>query len=659
MTVSADSSRKSSLSSNIMNQLDYGCPYYQEPNGTAAADCRDKTSLAREIARPLTSSLIGTMFKQYLDIVNVSEARSTDSNIRKYVCGLTYTSLEEFRRLLNPLVELLSVPNDASRGQKLKTYQQYLAEDFKTSGTEFDSKMREMLEGSAPVNVTVKDCKTSYYDEKLSQEAKATMLLTYKVITDNTRMSFGNWHSMVQNGDFDTDVKAQDAFWDNFKELEKQVAKSMENLIQEDGIALRDVMTFLGLSDENLGHKAGVKKKAHQVDATKSYEEILRVAKYSIRPLHVDMTEQARVEDMQDKSLTAFNASIGRAEPGSFINFNPTLLHCSLGKKKSQTCQHAVTTFTTTGLGYSFNTEGFFQMYKRSPRMETFCDQMVEQVGQDLCSQDNANVTKKVAMIKTNGPGFALRLVLNLPEKKNLYEKDPPLRLAIHSPYSIADMSGNSIEPRAGMHTTVVVTPHLTDTDESLLSGDASVRACHSPEHDINPLKIHQSYTKENCVFECHLQRSIDRCGCVPWNYPKLDPQDETCSAKEALCVYEAMEEAADMDICPHCQDACKKEDYEFATDTKPLKDICDEKASIRSAVWKVVNNFNGNDNFLPYHELGPDVNIKEHLQDVCSPYSRVNVAVVDMYIGPPVAVQIMRTPRVTTLQLIANLGKY
>ena len=36
-------------------------------------------------------------------------------------------------------------------------------------------------------------------------------------------------------------------------------------------------------------------------------------------------------------------------------------------------------------------------------------------------------------------------------------------------------------------------------------------------------VKIFKDYTQENCLLECRSRLLLDRCGCLPYFYPRLD----------------------------------------------------------------------------------------------------------------------------------------
>ena len=36
-------------------------------------------------------------------------------------------------------------------------------------------------------------------------------------------------------------------------------------------------------------------------------------------------------------------------------------------------------------------------------------------------------------------------------------------------------------------------------------------------------MSIYKEYTQENCLLECRARLLLDKCGCLPYYYPRLD----------------------------------------------------------------------------------------------------------------------------------------
>ncbi len=660
LTVVPSKMKKYPLKYAILDQITFDCDSINSkfsPNGSQSGGCMNETALARSVAKPLTEDLLTTMFKRYTTLAIADESTPTDTYMRALTCGFCYSSVTESLgpKMLGPMVETLSKKKDALRDQKVEKFINHLVDAYKVPFADFMEKLSVMSQNYTRSNVTYDECLKHHFDDNLSHEAKAMFFLVIKLMLDHSSVTLGSWHRL--SNEHRLNISAREKYMENFADLKKQVIVGMESLLDQSRLTLSDVMLFLGQSDTELGLGKGKITEDEDRIAADQYKEILKVAKYIMMPFNTEMTELARVQDMK-KALNGIKSSFGRKQPKSFTSYSPAVLYCDFDTKDNKVCQTATTTFTQAGLGYTFNTESFFRLYKTSQSMETFCQEVVERTDLGLCSHEHQKFEKQSVFVKSNGPKFALRLLLFTPQEHRF--EWSLQKLVIHSPHSIGDALGNFIIPNAGTHTTVVVTPHITETDGSLLNEDKMHRGCHSQEHDDNPLKLFHNYTKENCVFECNLKNSIKKCNCVPWDYPKLNPEIKTCSQEGTSCFEETMENSKSAESCPECLDECFRVDYEYTVHTTPMQDICgkDKKFSeeVRKAV-KLLANQDSFSSFLPNEYSMREMGLDLHLENPCYFFAKANMAWVDVQIGPASAVRITRRPRVTFVEQLGNLG--
>ena len=111
-------------------------------------------------------------------------------------------------------------------------------------------------------------------------------------------------------------------------------------------------------------------------------------------------------------------------------------------------------------------------------------------------------------------------------ENGNYQSKMQPTEISVslHNPVEPADIRTNSFEIPLGYKTIVYITPKATEVDEDGKDLTEIQRNCRLNE-DTGMLNIFNVYTKVGCLFECNLKHAVERCGCVPWNYP-LDNKD-------------------------------------------------------------------------------------------------------------------------------------
>ncbi len=637
---SADLDMQQPFRNTILNQLSYDCRHTKDEE---SEHCLSKSASAKKDTHPLAKHVVGAMFEQYMEIVIEDETKRTGNYIFWMTCFYTYTQSESetWTKILNPLLDSLSEGDDAAKDQKVKLYLGYVVEHFNSPMHHLVANMTASLQDYGKDDVYGSKCEKDYFDDDLSTEAKAMFLLMAKLAHDETSLTLGEWLRVSISLELFSDLPARIEFRKRFAGLRTQIATGMENLVVADNITTSEIMSYL-----QLGFRTGKMPDKEVIHG--HYKETLQVAKYYMQPLWSKMTEKAKLRDLNDM-LKGINDAYGQLKPQDYRNFFPALLHCSYGgDDNSKLCQSPVATFTRTGLGYTFNTESFFKLYKKGTSLETFCQEINERTHRTNCTTDTFE--SNVAQIEGNGPEFSMRLLLNTPEwSRNSWHVQ---KLAIHPPGSIA---ADFIEPSPGMLTTVVISPHETITDESLLQQDMSVRGCHSQGKDGNPLKVHAKYTRDNCVFECHMQKSLEKCGCSPWTFPKLNEDVQICSHNETTCFSEEMKLAKKTEKCPDCLEECNRVKYEYTVHTSPLKDICKDNEVIKDAVNKEIPVLY---NFLPHSYIMQELGLENHISNQCYFYAKRNVAVVDIQIGPSTIIRTTRTVRVTLVELLANIGK-
>ncbi len=402
-----------------------------------------------------------------------------------------------------------------------------------------------------------------------------------------------------------------------------------------------------------------------QVVIQENYNVVLKVMKQTLRPYDYKVRELIDLNDLEKTAQDIFSSSgYAMKNVSDFTHYNPMVLTCNFGHNTDADeilhCDDILRTYTNVGIGYSINSANFYEIYKSSQQTDIFCNEIVLSADKN-CGQEDKNVLKKIEL---NGPKFALRLMLHVPKKKEgalpSFLVDPTHEwdeqsISIHSSKSMPFMSGNVIKPSPGMHTTVVVTPRVTITDDALSQSEIGRKKCLSSKYDPNPLTMFKHYSQNNCNFECNFKYAKERNNCVPWNFPRLSASDMFChhDKVESFMKDLHMENIAERD-CSHCIEECDRVDYEHVIHTTPFRGIChNNKFSITKAIGGVSNVKSMED----YFEMGVDFDKKFHMNDVCLSYAHENIATVDVYVGPPKAVHITRSPRVTFLQQVANLG--
>ena len=176
--------------------------------------------------------------------------------------------------------------------------------------------------------------------------------------------------------------------------------------------------------------------------------------------------------------------------------------------------------FTTQGLGYTFNNEVEGKLIKKKFRSSEF----------------SQNIKRKPSHMKSTGSEHSLTVIIDSnAEEVEKYEnitgntkdgdailKPKEIWVSLHNPKEPADtyfIPATSIKIPLGFSTTFFITPKAREIDESGRDLEETKRKCRLSE-DTGKLDIFSVYSKVGCLFECKIKLSIERCGCVPWNYP-------------------------------------------------------------------------------------------------------------------------------------------
>ena len=203
----------------------------------------------------------------------------------------------------------------------------------------------------------------------------------------------------------------------------------------------------------------------------------------------------------------------------------------NVNKMKFENCDLFKRSFTTQGLGYTFNNEIEEKLITSKFRTNEF----------------SHNRKRKPSLMKSTGSEHSLTVIIDSNvEEVEKYEnttgntqdgdvthKPKEILVSLHNPNEPADtffIPASSIKIPLGYSTTFFITPKARDIDESGKDLEETKRNCRLSE-DTKDLDIFNVYSKVACLFECKMRLSMKRCGCVPWNYP-LNMNDEVSYAQ-------------------------------------------------------------------------------------------------------------------------------
>ena len=193
--------------------------------------------------------------------------------------------------------------------------------------------------------------------------------------------------------------------------------------------------------------------------------------------------------------------------------------------KSQENCNLFKRSFTTLGIGYTFNNVNEDVFMKENFR------------NSELLTKTNRN--RKVTFMKSAKSKHSLRVLIEnnaeeisryednhgkygLYSSKYLIQKPKKILVSLHNPQEPADAKfqpSTSIPIPGGHTTTVLFTPRAREIDDSGKELTESQRDCRLKE-DSGKLDIFNLYSRTACLLECKMKYASRICGCTPWNFP-------------------------------------------------------------------------------------------------------------------------------------------
>ncbi len=268
----------------------------------------------------------------------------------------------------------------------------------------------------------------------------------------------------------------------------------------------------------------------------REHETILMLLKLYMQPPHYTESIAETEKDFRDVK----DALPYPLKPLSELrHMNPRMIECSQGEGRLSyhsfgfQCQF-FRSYTSEGFGYTFNGRRFWNKHLVGNQFnKIFYEQMAP-----LPVRNDPDV-----MYPTSSgleAGLSIKLALNKYEKvikasPSTQGPTPMFKVTVHDPYSPPDPRSEGVEVTPGHISTLLITPSQINTTESVKSLPVQKRKCKFRSEN-DDMKIFSYYTQSGCMFECSLGIAADKCGCIPWNYPRFDPMHDVCDYMGAEC---------------------------------------------------------------------------------------------------------------------------
>ncbi len=292
-------------------------------------------------------------------------------------------------------------------------------------------------------------------------------------------------------------------------------------------------------------------------DVSKNLALVWKAMKYIIAPPGMKVLEKGEKQDHKQIS-GSFEYKIGKRY---LKNTYPTILACKFGDQPLDfNCDLFRKIFTTEGIGYTFNNEPFFKLFKNTSENRAFFKEIYE------TEYSDKDLPRKIL---SNGKQYSFEFILLINEKIKKVSRTH--KVAIHDPHMVADTRYEAIDLEPGLSYEITITPTVTVTDDNGLQLDPKKRNCLSAVEN-ESLELFHQYSQSACIFECQLKRAQDNCNCTPWNYPQQSGHVNLCWHYVAKNCFEEHMKITNFASCD-CPNDCNSVYYSSSVQITPLKD--------------------------------------------------------------------------------------
>ena len=174
------------------------------------------------------------------------------------------------------------------------------------------------------------------------------------------------------------------------------------------------------------------------------------------------------------------------------------------------------------------------------------------------------------------------------------------LEFLIHPPNELAKfIEGESFERQVGSLTLkggneylIDVTPHTIKVSDDYKGLELERRNCFANVDESPNLKLFKNYSRNNCRYECHVERAQDKCQCTPWDFVSFQQNLGECDVFGRQCFFDTIRKLShsSIDSCPHCIDLCETTKY-FVT--KVTKESLAKKLVANGDTWTAMRKIN------------------------------------------------------------------
>ena len=120
------------------------------------------------------------------------------------------------------------------------------------------------------------------------------------------------------------------------------------------------------------------------------------------------------------------------------------------------------------------------------------------------------------------------------------------------------DEDQKSISLKPGNEYHIELYPYGQVSTEDVRDISIDKRQCRL-SHETFEGASHPTYTKDSCLYDCHVQMAFETCQCVPWDFAHKFKEGKECDVFGRTCFFNRIENLTHMveESCSHCQEEC------------------------------------------------------------------------------------------------------
>ena len=122
----------------------------------------------------------------------------------------------------------------------------------------------------------------------------------------------------------------------------------------------------------------------------------------------------------------------------------------------------------------------------------------------------------------------------------------------------VQDKDQRSMSLKPGYEYVIEMYPYGQISTNDFKDMSMEKRGCRLPHETIEGA-THPIYTKDNCLYDCHVQQAYKMCRCVPWDFVNKFEESMECDVFGRTCFFNVMENVTHSldESCSHCMEEC------------------------------------------------------------------------------------------------------